>query len=336
MKKLLILAGCLLLLCSAVQAQIQLEPEDYIVNPEVLGGVNGVDADDNKIGKYDNAAWPGGPYSLIAEYSEDISFSNVVHIKFTGLAANQWYDLTANMPYGADWSYSYISASDAVGTNRLIIAKATGDMYPGQTDGSGNLSIYLGDLENGGSGYRGIDSFTLTTTTAPASPPPTQARQEYTFQLEDYIQNPGVLGSGINPNDDKYELYVGWGAVGSSLIAENGEDIPLANVVHVKLPIVGLGHEPGRLYGFEANMPYAADWDYSYTSAEDAVGAEKLTLSKADGLMEDVELDGDGNISIYIGDLNNGGGGYQGIDSFTLTVGPVVDSALAGMVIAVR
>jgi len=329
MKKLLPLVVCLLFLCSAVQAQIQLEPEDYIVNPEVLGsGINGTD---NKIELYDNAAWPGDPYSLIAAGAEDISFSNVVHIKFTGLTANQWYELTAHMPYPADWDYSYISASDAVGTNRLIIPASDGVMYPGQTDGSGNLSIYLGDLAPA-AGYRGIDYFTLTTTTAPGSPPPTQSPKTYTVQFDNSIVNTEVLGSGIDPNDNKMELYYGWGH--PSLIAENGEDIPLENVVHVKL--TGLGLDPSRSYGLKANMTYAADWDYSYTSAADAVGAAKLTLSKADGEMEDAPLDEGGNISIYIGDLSNGGAGYQGLDSFTLTVGPVVDTARPGMKVLVR
>jgi len=326
MKKLLIAACCLLFVCPSLQA-VELEPEDYIVNPEVLG--SGINDSDNKIELYDNAAWPGDPYSLIAGGSEDISFSNTVHIKFTGLAANQWYDLTANMPYGSDWDYSYTSASDAVSTNRLIIAASDGAMYPGQTDGSGNLSIYLADL-NGGGGYRGIDSFTLTTTTAPAAPPPTQAPKTYTFGYTSFIVNPEVLGSGVNSTDNKMEVYAPWDA----LIAHNTEDIPLANVVHVKL--TGLGLDPSRSYGLKANMVYPADWDYSYTSAADAVGAEKLTLSKADGVMEDLLLDEDGNISIYIGDLSNGGAGYDSIDTFTLTVGPVVDVALAGMMIVLR
>jgi hypothetical protein len=314
-----------------VQA-VTLQSEDYIVNPGVLGPT--LDIDD-KIALYDNAAW-GGTIgdSLIAEYREHIAFSNVVHIKFTGLAANQWYDLTANMPYAADWDFSYISASDAQGTNRMVIPKADGVMYPGQTDGSGNLSIYLGDLSNGGGGYRGIDSFTLTTTTAPAGPPPTQSPKTDTIEIGTYyiIVNPGVLGSGVTSTDNKIELYAPWNA----LIADSTEDIPLANVVHVKL--TGLGLDPSRSYGLKANMTYPANWDYSYTSAADAVGAEKLTLSQADGEMEDVLLDGDGNISIYIGDLTTGVAGFHDIDSFTLTVGPVVESgaAVAGTVVTIQ
>ena len=147
---------------------------------------------------------------------------------------------------------------------------------------------------------------------------------------EDYIVNPEVLGSGVNDSDNKMEVYAPWQA----LIAHNTEDIPLANVVHIKL--TGLGLDPSRSYGLKANMTYPADWDYSYTSAADAVGEAKLTLSKDDGEMEDVLLDGDGNISIYIGDLSNGGAGYDSLDTFTLTVGPVVDVALAGVVIILR
>jgi len=324
MRKLLILVGCLMFVGLSVQAQITLQPEDYIVNPEALGpehGTGGDDAGDNKMALYNNAAWPGDPYSIISQELEDISFSNVVHIKFTGLSANQWYDLTANMPYGSNWDYSYISASDAVSTNRLIIPASGGVMYPGQTDGSGNPSIYLGDLAAGGGGYRGVDSFTLTTTTAPAAPPPTQSPKTYTIQFVDYIVNPEVLGSGVNDSDNKMEVYDPWDA----LIAHYTEDIPLENVVHVKL--TGLGLDPSRSYGLKAYMQYPADWDYSYTSAADAVGPAKLTLSMGDGLMEDVPLDEDGNISIYFGDLSNGGAGYRSIDTLTLTVGPVVAAA---------
>ncbi len=320
MRKLLILAGCLLFVCLSVQAQITLQPEDYLVNPEVLG--SGVNPDDNKFELYTGGGWPATP-SVIAQNQEDIQFTNVLHIKFTGLTANQWYDLTANMPYPSNWDYSYISASDAVSTNRLIIPSGTGIMYPGQTDGSGNLSIYLGDLDTG-AGYCGIDSFTLTTTTAPGSPPPTQSAKTFTVEIGTFyvIVNPGVLGSGVTSSDDKIELYAPWNA----LIAHHSEDIPEANVVHAKL--TGLGLDPARSYGLKANMLYPTDWDYSYTSAADAVGAGKLTLVAADGEMEDTLLDGDGDISIYIGDLNNcGGGGYCDLDSFTVTVGPVVLAA---------
>jgi len=337
MKKLLAAIGCLLILCAPVQAQTTLQPEDYIVNPGVLGGVNGIDDTDNKIGLYDNSAWGGTVGdSLIAEFQEDIQFANIVHIQFTGLSVNQWYDLTANMPFSSDWDFSYTSASDAVSTNRLIIPASTGIMYPGQTDGSGNLSIYLADLAAVGYGYRGIDSFTLTTTTAPGSPPPVQSRKTYNpIAIGTYyiIVNPGVLGSGVNSSDNKIEHYAPWNA----FIAHHTEDIPLANVVHVKL--TGLGLDPSRSYGLKANMVYPTDWDYSYTSAADAVGAAKLTLSAADGEMEDTQVDGAGDISIYIADLENcGGGGFCDLDSFTLTVGPVVDAAATsyGTVITIR
>lgn len=315
MRKLLILAGCLLLLCRSVWA-VTLEPEDYIVNPDVLG--SGIDDTDNKIELYDNAAWPGDPYSLIAGGAEDIQFTNIVHIRFTNLIANQWYALTANMPYSSDWDYSYISASDAVGTNRLIIPASDGVMHPGQTDGNGNLSIYLADL-NGGAGYRGIDSFTLTTTTAPGAPP-TQSRKTYRLDFLNSIVNTEVLGSGIDPDDDKMELYYGWSE--DSLIAHNAEDILLANVVHVKL--TGVGLDPNRSYDLLVNMQYPSDWDYSYQSAADAVGPDKLTLSKDDGQMEDIVRDGDGSFSIYFGDLSNGGAGYCGLDYFTVRAGPLL------------
>lgn len=166
MKKLLALAGCLVFLCSAVQAQIQLEPEAFIVNPEALGpehGTGGDDDGDNKMALYNNAAWPGVPYSIIAYSTEDISFSNVVHIKLTGLGLDpsRSYGLKANMVYPADWDYSYTSAADAVGEAKLTLSKDDGEMEDVLLDGDGNISIYIGDL-SGSVGFCSIDTFTLT------------------------------------------------------------------------------------------------------------------------------------------------------------------------------
>jgi hypothetical protein len=143
------------------------------------------------------------------------------------------------------------------------------------------------------------------------------AQASLTLQVEDYIVNPGVLGTNpLDLTDNKLGLYTGGGwPVTPSLIGYNTENIPLANVVHIQFT----GLAPNYRYALVANMPYPASWDYSYTSAADAVGAGKLTFSTT-GIMASTVSDGSGKLSVYIGDLD-GGLGYRGIDSFTLTQG---------------
>ena len=172
------------------------------------------------------------------------------------------------------------------------------------------------------------------------------AGQETVYEAEDVLVN-GPLSTEPSDTNNQYEDYEGWGDdSGSSLILSVNESVAEADAVHLRFTEL----LASRTYDVYADVRYPSVdgtgifgldplfvWDYSYTSAAEAVGESPLTFGEADAVevlfsggggnvevrfqMASTVSDGSGNINIYCGNKTHKlipGLYYSGFDRIVL------------------
>jgi hypothetical protein len=281
-------------------------PAAAVLYPNALdAAVANVQASDVDGDNYYGIQTGWGAPTVAVRGGEDVGTTQGAHFQFAGMIPGSAHTVSARPKYVKDMNYSYNSLAQA--NSDLSVSWTSGEggyghdsweQFADATAGSsGVIDLYLGNRSEAfPAGSGGVYSFNVN---------PINGAWDATFQVEDIIFNPGVLGSGVDGDDGKYELYTGWGSF-SGLILNDNEDVAEADVVQLQLT----GLEANHWYALRGLEAWLSTANYSFTSAADANSDLVVYNVENAGAFDlnrlaSAQADGSGNIDIYLGTFNS-------------------------------